>query len=101
MAAVELYFNRQGLAEARTRISGLKARYGNVGSYAPDNIDEHTFGKGDSSSGMHRTVSDFSAHVRDQFSHAERLLEGVERALDDTEQSHTEVEEANLRSFDS
>lgn len=98
---MELYFNRQGVAEIRTRISGLKGRYGNVGSHAPDDVDKHTFGKGDSSTGVHRSVTEFSSHVRDQFAHAEKLLDGVERALDDTEQSHIDVEEANLRSFNS
>lgn len=94
------HFNRDGVAEARARIAGLKSRYGDVGSHPEDAYDQHMFGKSDQASGMHRAVQQFTDHLRGQYGHAERVLGEVERALDATEQDHMNTEQVNAAQFD-
>lgn len=95
-----VYFNQRGVAETRSKIGGLKSRYGGVGTHVEDPYDEHVFGKSDSAKGMHTSTKRFTDHVRGQYEHAERVLGDVERAMDETEQEHMTTEQVNAEQFE-
>lgn len=93
-------FDPAKMEEIRTRISGLKGRYGKVGEHVDAHVDHTHFGKTDGGKGVGEATTRLHDAVKKQYEHARQLLDSVDRAVDASAQTVRNNEEHASRSFE-